>query len=89
MIVLNAVVLGLETYPTITATWGDALLLLNEACFAVFVVDQGRARLRAVTIGARNGSEAWVQKGLDAGAKVIVYPPAAVVDGARVRRREV
>ena len=39
VIVLNAVVLGLETYPTVTATWGDALLLLNEACFAVFVVE--------------------------------------------------
>lgn len=39
VIVLNAVVLGLETYPTITDTWGDALLVLNEACFAVFVVE--------------------------------------------------
>jgi voltage-gated sodium channel len=39
VIVLNAVVLGLETYPTVTATWGDALLFLNEACFAVFVVE--------------------------------------------------
>ena len=56
---------------------------------AVFVVDQGRARLQPVTVGARNGSEAWVQKGLAAGAKVIVYPPAAVVDGARVKTREV
>ena len=55
---------------------------------AVFVFDQGRARLQPVTIGARNGSEAWVQKGLAAGAKVIVYPPAAVVDGARVSARE-
>ncbi len=55
---------------------------------AVFVFDQGRARLQPVTIGARNGSEAWVQKGLSAGTKVIVYPPAAVVDGARVSARE-
>jgi voltage-gated sodium channel len=39
VIVLNAVVLGLETYPTVAATWGDALLVLNEACFAVFVVE--------------------------------------------------
>ena len=56
---------------------------------AVFVFDQGRARLQPVTVGARNGIEAWVQKGLAAGAKVIVYPPAAVVDGARVEAREV
>lgn len=39
VIVLNAVVLGLETYPTVAATWGDALLVLNEICFAVFVVE--------------------------------------------------
>jgi HlyD family secretion protein len=56
---------------------------------AVFVFDQGRARLQPVTVGARNGSEAWVQKGLAPGTKLIVYPPAAVVDGARVEAREV
>jgi voltage-gated sodium channel len=39
VIVLNAVVLGLETYPTVVATWGDALVFLNEACFIVFVVE--------------------------------------------------
>jgi len=53
------------------------------------VIDGGRARLRPVTVGARNGSEAWVQQGLDAGARVLIYPPAAVEDGARVRVREV
>jgi HlyD family secretion protein len=57
--------------------------------FAVFVLDGGRARLRPVSVGARNGSEAWVQQGLDAGAKVLIYPPTAVEDGARVRVREV
>ena len=56
---------------------------------AVFVVDDGRARLVAVRIGARNGAEAWVQGGLAAGAAVIVYPPAAVRDQARVRIRRV
>ena len=55
----------------------------------MFVLDGGRARLQPVTVGARNGSEAWVQTGLAAGAKVIVYPPATVVDGARVSAREV
>jgi HlyD family secretion protein len=56
---------------------------------AVFVVDGKRARLRPVTVGARNGSQAWVQDGLAAGAKVIVYPPAAVADGVRVHVRSV
>ena len=54
---------------------------------AVFVVEQGRARLRPVIVGARNSSDAWIQKGLEAGASVIVYPPAAVADGARVAVR--
>ena len=52
VIVLNAVVLGLETYPTVTANWGDALLLLNEACFAVFVVE---LVLRFASYGRRPG----------------------------------
>jgi voltage-gated sodium channel len=52
VIVLNAVVLGLETYPTVTATWGDALLILNEACFAVFVVE---LVLRFASYGRRPG----------------------------------
>ncbi|HET9975946.1 MAG TPA: HlyD family efflux transporter periplasmic adaptor subunit [Burkholderiaceae bacterium] len=56
---------------------------------AVFVVDNGRARLTPVTLEARNGSMAWIGKGLDAGAKVIVYPPTAVIDGVRVRERKV
>lgn len=54
---------------------------------AVFVVEDGRARERAVGVGGRNGRHAWITQGLDAGATVIVYPPPAVVDGARVRER--
>jgi HlyD family secretion protein len=57
--------------------------------FAVFAVDGGRARLLPVEVGGRNGSDAWVTKGLQAGATVIVYPPAALADGARVRARQV
>ena len=56
---------------------------------AVFVVDGGRARLTPVTLRARNGSAAWIDKGLAADAKVIIYPPPAVRDGVRVRERKV
>jgi HlyD family secretion protein len=56
---------------------------------AVFVSDNGRAKLTPVTLQARNGSAAWIGQGLAAGAKVIVYPPAAVRDGVRVRERKV
>jgi voltage-gated sodium channel len=39
VIVVNAVILGLETYPAIMAEYGDLLALLNGICFGVFVVE--------------------------------------------------
>lgn len=54
---------------------------------AVFVADGGHARLQAVTVAARNGEEAWITQGLAAGTRVLIYPPAAVTDGARIRPR--
>jgi HlyD family secretion protein len=54
---------------------------------AVFLIDAGRARLAPVTLLARNDSMAWIGEGPAAGARVIVYPPAAVRDGVRVRER--
>jgi HlyD family secretion protein len=56
---------------------------------AVYALESGRARLVPVELGARNGSDAWVRQGLQAGASVIVYPPATVRDGQRVRQRKV
>ena len=56
---------------------------------AAFALRDGRARLVEVKVGARNGAEAWIQKGLDKGDQVIVYPSAAVKDGVRVRPRSV
>ena len=56
---------------------------------AVFVVDAGRARVVPVSVAARNGSMAWVRSGVAPGAQVIVYPPAAVRDAARVKARKV
>jgi HlyD family secretion protein len=53
----------------------------------VFVAESGRARLRPVLVGARNGALAWVRQGLAEGTAVIVYPPAAVADGVRVKER--
>ncbi|MCW7541185.1 efflux RND transporter periplasmic adaptor subunit [Aquabacterium sp. A7-Y] len=55
---------------------------------AVFVLQDGRARAQRVELGGRNDSEAWVTKGLQAGATVIVYPPAAVKDGVRATIRK-
>jgi HlyD family secretion protein len=54
---------------------------------AVFRADGGHARLTEVKVEARNGSVAWIGKGLDAGARVIVYPPQGLADGARIKPR--
>jgi HlyD family secretion protein len=59
----------------------------GNAGSAVFVVERGRAALRTVQIDARNSSQAWVRQGLATGERVIVYPPAGVTDGVRVRER--
>jgi HlyD family secretion protein len=56
--------------------------------FALYTVEGGRARLRRVDVGARNGSDAWVRDGLAAGQQVIVYPPATVRDEQRVHVRQ-
>lgn len=56
---------------------------------AVFAVKEGRAQITPVQVGARNGADAWVQKGLNPGEAVIVYPPSTVKDGARVKVRKV
>jgi HlyD family secretion protein len=56
---------------------------------AVFTVENERARITPVQVGARNGAHAWVQQGLAPGATVIVYPPLSVKDGVRVKPRKV
>ena len=54
---------------------------------AVFVVDGGVARKRAVKVVRRNGSEAMVEEGVKPGERVVVYPSDALRDGARVEIR--
>ena len=55
--------------------------------WAVFVVESGRARLRVVRIGQRNGTAAEVVDGLKAGEQVVVHPSDSVADGVRVAER--
>lgn len=54
---------------------------------AVFRLEAGKARLQAVEVGARNATQAWVRQGLAPGQTVVVYPPAALADGRKVRVR--
>lgn len=53
--------------------------------WSVFVVEDGRARRRAVEVGHRNADEAEILGGLKEGERVIVYPGDSVVEGGRVR----
>lgn len=39
VILLNAVILGLETSPAIMAGWGTTLVLLDKLCLAVFLIE--------------------------------------------------
>jgi len=72
---------------------GEVLAVPASAVFrrgdgmAAFVVEGGRARRRAVTVGHRGADDVEIVAGLDAGDVVIRHPPNAVDDGVRVRAR--
>lgn len=73
----------------------DAVLQVPQAAlfrqgegWAVFVEDAGRARLTPVRIGREAGGRAEVLGGLDEGARVVLYPAAALSDGTAVAQRE-
>jgi HlyD family secretion protein len=53
----------------------------------VFAVQDGRARIRDVEVGAQNGSRAQITGGLSQGDGVVVYPSDRVADGVRVQAR--
>lgn len=61
----------------------SALVRQGDA-WAVFVVDQGRARLRKIVLGPRSQTSAVVQQGLEPGQKVVQYPSDLIHDGVRV-----
>lgn len=55
--------------------------------WAVFVDSDGRAELRTVNVGRRNGLEAEITGGLEVGERVIMHPSDKVVDGVRISAR--
>ncbi len=71
----------------------DVLQVPSSALFrkgegwAVFVVDNNRARLKEVVVGHRNGLAAEIVSGLAEKDQVITHPDDAVKDGIRVRLR--
>src|SRR5688572_22875188 len=52
--------------------------------WAVFVLDNGVARLQMVQIGQRNDTEAQVTSGLSVGQTIVLHPPDTLADGTRV-----
>jgi HlyD family secretion protein len=72
----------------------DALQVPASALFrrgdgwALFVVENGRAKLIDVEIGKRNGLSAEIVKGLSEGTFVITNPEDEVRDGVRVSMRK-
>ncbi len=71
----------------VTATRQDALLVPVGALTAdgaVFVVENGRARSREVSIGIRGSTQVEVLDGIEDGAAVVVPVPDGLEDGARV-----
>ena len=55
--------------------------------FAVFAVTSGRATLRPIQIGRRNGLEAEILGGLEGDETVVAHPSDEVTEGARVAGR--
>ena len=55
---------------------------------SVLVAEDSTAHTRLVTAGRRNKDAVEILSGLDAGEKVIVAPPAGLVDGGRVEIRQ-
>ena len=55
--------------------------------WAVFLVEEGRARFQEVTLGQRNQNEGQVMSGLSAGQTVVLHPPDTLMDGMRVTVR--
>jgi HlyD family secretion protein len=68
----------------------DALIVPVAALFrdgeqwAVFVADGGVARKRMVRLGGRSPTDAWIEDGVAADERVIVYPSDSVADGRRI-----
>lgn len=52
--------------------------------WAVFVAEDGHARLRELKIGQRNAAEVQVLGGIEAGIRVVKHPPNTLKDAAAI-----
>ncbi len=65
----------------------SALFRVQDS-WAVYVFDQGSARLARIDVGHMNDREAEVQSGLEDGDLVVLHPSDQISDGVRLSRRE-
>ena len=70
--------------PGLSAGCRSERVFRDEDGWALYAVDAGRARKRRVTTGLFGEMAVEILEGIEAGATVINYPPAALVDGSRV-----
>jgi HlyD family secretion protein len=56
--------------------------------WAVFAVEDGRARMRTIELGQRSSAEAQVVRGLGEGTQIVLYPPDDLAESSRVTARE-
>jgi HlyD family secretion protein len=75
-------------------TWRGAVVAIPSSAlfrdrdaWAVYVVEDGRARLRHVTIGHRGRSDVEVLDGVAVGSRVISHPNDRISDGTRIVAR--
>ncbi len=59
-------------------------LFRRGADWAVFALEGNRLRARIVDIGQRNGTEAQIVDGLEAGQAIVLHPPDSLADGTRI-----
>ncbi len=64
-----------------------AALFRRDEAWAVFRIEEDRARLRAVRIGERGAEWAQVLEGLAEGDRIVLYPSDRVVEGTPVSAR--
>lgn len=85
---------GFRVHVTLTV-WEtvDVLQLPQPALFrqgedwAVFAMENGRARLTPVSVGRQTEGHAEVLDGLAEGARVVMFPPTALEDGSAITER--
>lgn len=62
-----------------------AAVMNEDGRQSVFVVEDGEAQRRSITVGHRNNGEFEVRDGLDAGERVVVIGQASLSSGAEVQ----